>query len=242
MEKRRNKFELRSDLIDAVGTVLMTHGFAKLGITLVADEARVDKTVIYRNYRTFERLLDEYIREQDYWLRELKEYGKTEIQDHRSYLKMLLIEQFRFLYSNKEIQQLLIWELGDQTEITRSIPLRREAMSQALLEQYNNYFEHTDIDFNSASALLISGIYFAVLHMNKSTFCNTDIRKRTDKIKFEKTVEWLVDLIFDAKEKQKEKEQTVLRCIQQGLDEEITARITDLDIKEVKLLMNKYNL
>jgi AcrR family transcriptional regulator len=51
--RRRNTIAVKLDLIDAVGTVLKKHGFSKLGINVVAEEAGVDKNVIYRNFGDF---------------------------------------------------------------------------------------------------------------------------------------------------------------------------------------------
>jgi len=48
--------------------------FLKLGISIVADEAKVDKTVIYRNFGDFDKVLEAYIEKQDFWLLALKEH------------------------------------------------------------------------------------------------------------------------------------------------------------------------
>ncbi len=238
--KRRNKYELNVDLIDAVGKVLTKHGHSKLGIGIVSEIAKVDKTVIYRHFGEFKNLLSAYIDSQDYWLKTLGEYGKYEIIDHKYFLKKLLTEQFEFIYSNKEVQQLLIWELADKSPLTKSIPMKREAMSQGLLKQYNDFFKDSGVDFNSVSALIISGIYFAILHMDKSTFCNTNITKKADKEKFVEAINWLIDIIFDAKEARSEVEKIALRAINKGMDTELISEITNLP-QEIIIALEKEN-
>lgn len=231
---RRSKIQVKEDIIEAVGTVLAKYGFSKLGITLVAQEANVDKTVIYRNFEDFEKLLEVYVDRQDYWLRALKEYGKVKIEDHRGFLKKLFVDQFQFIYSNTELQQLLIWELGDHSEMTKSIPMRRESMSQGLLKQYNEYFRDTGIDFNSFSALIIAGIYFSILHKDKSTFCNTNITKKADREQYVEAIKWIVDLVFDAAERRNEIIEVAKKCLQEGLSIDAVARVTGLDIDVLK--------
>ena len=234
--KRRNKFELHIDLINAIGIVLTKYGHSKLGIGLVSEIAKVDKTVIYRHYGEFKNLLSAYIDSQDYWLKALGEYGKDEIIDHKYFFKKLLTEQFDFIYSNKEVQQLLIWELADKSPLTKSIPMKREAMSQDLLKQYEDFFKNSGVDFNSVSALMISGIYFAILHMDKSTFCNTNITKKADKEKFKEAINWLSDILFDVKDTSTEAEKIAIRAIVKGVNNKLISEITNLSLERIVAL------
>ncbi len=231
--KRRNKNEINTDLLNAVGTVLTEHGHSKLGIGLVAEIAKVDKTVIYRHYGEFKNLLSTYIDSQDYWIKALGEFGKEEIIDHRYFFKKILIDQFDFIYSNKEVQELIIWELSDKSPLTKSIPMKREAMSHELLAQYHDFFKGSGVDIKSVSALLIAGIYFATIHMDKSTFCSTDITKKADKEKFKESIGWLIDVIFDAKDTRSEVERIALRAINKGVDNQLICEITNLPIERI---------
>lgn len=233
---RRNTLQVKEDIIKAVGSVLSKQGFNRLGISLVAEEAHVDKTVIYRNFNDFEHLLEIYIERQDYWIKALKLVGNSKIDNYRAFSKKLFTDQFLFIYSNKEVQELLIWELGDHSKLTQSIPMRREAMSQGLLLQCKAYFKDTGIDFNSIAALIISGIYFSILHMDKSTFCNTDIRQKADKEKFIAAIEWMVDQLFDAVEEHKQMEEVARRCLKEGLAIDVIERITGFKPSEINKL------
>ncbi len=234
--RRRNTIAVKLDLLDAVGAVLKKHGFSKLGINIVAEEAGVDKNVIYRNFTDFDSLLEEFVEKQDYWLRTMKELGKTKIENHRELMKQMLIGQFKTIYSNKELQQVLIWELGDRDDITTSLAIKREVLSEGVINQYQSLLDDFGIDFNSIAAIMIAGIYYLILHKDKSTFCETDINQKSDKEKLLKSIEWLVDLIFDKKEALSELEEIAINAHKEGIALEIIAKITKLSTKRIKEL------
>ena len=232
--RRRNAIAVKIDLIDAVGEVLKKYGFAKLGINLVAQEARVDKNVIYRNYEEFDKLLKAYVEKQDFWFMALKEHGKEKIGDKRVFMKYLLAELFKVIYSNKEFQQLLIWELADKDDFTTDIAIKREVLSEGIFDQYRSLLDDYGIKFNSIAAILISSIYYLVLHREKSTFCETDLTKKSERDDFVKTIEWLTDLLFDKIEAASEAKRIAVNALEEGLSQETVAQITGLSLNTVK--------
>lgn len=236
--RRRNAIAVKIDLIDAVGEVLKKYGFAKLGINIVAQEARVDKNVIYRNYGEFDKLLEAYVEKQDFWFMTLREYGKDKIEDKRTFMKYLLADLFKIIYSNKEFQQFLVWELGDRDDFTTNIAVKREVLAEGIFDQYRSLLAEYDIKFNSIAAILISSIYYLVLHREKSTFCETDLTKKSERTDFIKTIDWLIDLIFDKIEAKNETERIATNAIKEGLDPEVVARISGLSLKKIQALIH----
>ncbi len=235
--RRRNAIAVKIDLIDAVGEVLKKYGFAKLGINLVAQEARVDKSVIYRNYGEFDKLLEAYVEKQDFWFMAMKEHGKQEIEDKRAFMKYLLVDLFKVVHSNKEFQQLLIWELGDKDDFTTSIAIKREVLAEGIFKQYRSLLDDYDIKFNSIAAMLISSIYYLVLHREKSTFCETDLTKKKEREEFLKVIEWLTDLLFDKIEAKNETERIATNALREGLEPEVVAKITGLSLDKTQALI-----
>lgn len=234
--RRRNAIAVKMDLINAVGSVLKKHGFAKLGINLVAQDAKVDKNVIYRNFENFDKLLEAYIEKQDFWLMTLKEHEREKIKDRRAFMKYILTDQFRSVYSNKEFQQLLLWELYDKDDFTTNIALKREILAGGILEQYRPLLDDYGVNFNFIIAILISAIYYMILHKDKSTFCETDLTKKNEQAGFIKTIEWLTDLIFDKIEAKNQAELIAANAIKEGIDLETISRITGLSVEKVKAL------
>ena len=239
--RRRNTIAVKEDIYDAVGSVLQKYGFSKLGINLVAEEAGVDKNVIYRNFTDFNTLLEEYVEKQDFWLRAIKELGKVKVENHRELTKQVLTEQFKTIYSNKELQQVLVWELGDKDNITTSLAIKREVLSKGLIDQYKPLLDDFGVNFNNIAAILIAGIYYLILHKDKSTFCNIDITKKKDREDFLKTIEWLVDLIFDKREALGQTEQIAINAHKEGIDIETISKITKLPTEKIKCIIYKQN-
>ncbi len=141
------------------------------------------------------------MKKQDYWLLRLKEYGDSEAENKRTFTKTILTEELEGLYKSKELQKLLIWELSDEDDIVTSLVLKREIMAEKLLDKGKYILKGYGINFNLIQAILIAGIYYLVLHKDKSTFCDMDLNKKTDRDELSRSIEWLVDFIYDKAEK-----------------------------------------
>jgi hypothetical protein len=168
----------------------------------------------------------------------LKEHGDQKIEDKRAFMKQMLNDQFKTIYSNKELQQLLIWELGDKDDFTTSLAIKREILSKGMVAQYETLLEDFDVNFNSIAAMMIAGIYYLILHKDKSTFCKTDICQKKDREEFIKAIAWLVDLIFDKREALSEAEQIAINAHKEGIDVETIAKITKLPTAKIQNLIS----
>lgn len=235
--RRRNTIAVKMDLIDAVGAVLKKHGFAKLGINLVAEEAKVDKNVIYRNFEDFNKLLEAYVEKQDFWFMAMKEHGSEKIEDRRAFMKYMLADQFKVIYSNKELQQLLLWELGDQDDFTTNVAIKREILAKGIFDQYRSLLDDYGVRFNFITAILISSIYYLILHREKSTFCETDLTRKKEREEFLEAIEWLTDLIFDKIEAKSETERIALNALSEGIEPETVSKITGLSLAKIRAFM-----
>ncbi len=235
--RSRKDIATKLALTNSVGKILKKYGYAKLGINLVAKEAAIDKTVIYRKFEGFDGLLRAYVEKQDFWLMKLKECGDNKIENHRAFMKEILISQFNALYTNEELQQLLIWELGDKDGFTNSIAIKRELLAEKLFEQIKTVLEEFDINLNNIYAVFISSIYYLILHKSKSTFCEMDLTKEEDTKEFIKTIEWMIDLIFDKKETANQMEQVAIDAYKEGVSIEAIVKITKLPTDRIKELI-----
>jgi len=89
-------------LIDAVGAVIRTKGYKKLGVNAVAKEADVNKKLIYRYFGTFDKLIEAYILENDYWMNISRKMEnviecKSDTRDMKEIIVSLLEGQFASL-------------------------------------------------------------------------------------------------------------------------------------------------
>ncbi len=233
VSRRTRDIAYRRALLKAVGKILKQQSYAGLGINAVAEEAGIDKTFIYRRYASFDGLLRAYVEKQDFWFDTLKKMEGLKIEDHRAFMKEILMQQFHAIYKNSEFQQFLVWELGDKDEFTTGIAVEREEMAGPLLAQTQTALESQGININIIYAVLIAGIYYLVIHKGKSTFCGIDIKKKEDIHEFERTMEWLIDTIFNTQESLSEKEQIAIRAYERGLSLADIADITQLPPQKI---------
>jgi len=231
-KKRRTNDQIKNDLLNAVGKALVEHGFANLGVNLIAEYAQVNKNTLYKHYNSFQDLLTQYIENQDYWLKVLYSLRDYKVTDFRGFMKELILRQHLAIYQSKEIKQLLIWELGELSDRTKAIAQERDDFSKEILQQYTEFFKDSEIDINIISAILIAGVYYLVLHKEHSTFCQVDINKEKDRIS--KGIEQLTDMIFDTL-KQRNREIDITRKMKaKGIDINVISEVTGFAIDEIK--------
>lgn len=192
---RRTKNAVDLAVMEAVGSLIEEVGFGKVTLTGIAVRAKIEPTVFYRRYTNLEQLFDEYTHKYDYWLAGITELMPTDLSQEAS-MKWILKNLIRALHKNKGMQQLLIWELSDDNATTRRTASLREKINEKLIQEMEQLFDSTGIDLNVLAALMISGIYYLILHRDRSTFCNVDFSSKTGRERLENTVDQLVSLIF----------------------------------------------
>ncbi|MCW3806068.1 TetR/AcrR family transcriptional regulator [Plebeiibacterium marinum] len=230
----------RLKLIKTIGLVLKERGYSKLSINLISEESGVDKAFIYRHYTDFDGLLKAYINQQDYWLKNLSKLEGHQIEDHREFMKGLLINQFNDIYNNEELQQFLIWELGDKEGFTTSVAIQREILAEGLYSQARDVFNRYNINANMIYAFFIAGIYYLILHKEKSTFGEFDFTEKQDVEEFIKTLNWLIDLVFDKLETDNKMDDVAIKAHQKGMEVDDIVEITGLSKNRVNTLIHKY--
>jgi AcrR family transcriptional regulator len=189
----KNSERTRQKFLDAVGEIIATKGYTGLGVNKIAKQAKVDKRLMYRYFSSFEDLIETYILEKDYWLRNSENggtYNQREGENLEEFISRLMVDQFDYFYDNKEVQGLILWEISEKNEVLNSIARTRENMASSLLSVFDNEISPKKIHFRSLSALLISGIYYMNLHrqVNDSTFCEIDINNPDDRQKLRETI------------------------------------------------------
>lgn len=227
-------------LMKTIGNVLKEKSFSKLSINVISEESGVDKAFIYRHFTDFEGLLKAYIEKRDHWLINLKEISKHPISDHRNFMKEVLSSQFKEIYANEEFQQFLVWELGDKVGFTSKVSIEREILAQPIFEQCKDVFASYRIDLNVIYAWLVAGIYYLILHKDVSTFCEYDFTQKQDVDEFLKTLNWVVDVLFDKLEADEKLDQIAIKAHAKGLSVDDVAEITGLSKNRINALVHSF--
>lgn len=239
--REKKSMQSKMALLKAIGKILKEYSYSMLSINLVSEMSGVDKAFIYRNYKDFEGLLKAYIDKQGFWLTTYKDKANDPIPDHRQYMKDVLIGFFNDLHKNEEFQQFLVWELGERGGFTSKVSVEREILAQPIFEKCKPIFEKYRIDLNVIYAWFIAGVYFLVLHKDVSTFCEYDFTLKQDIDELMKTINWMVDVLFDKLELENQMEQTVIRAYNKGITIDDIAEITNVPTNRVKALVCELN-
>ncbi len=194
-KKRRSKQVIEQAVMDAVNDLIEEVGFNKVTLTGIAARAEIEPTVFYRRYSNLDELFDVYSHKYDYWLAGIADLMPPNLTDEQS-MKWILLNLMRGLYKNRGMQQMLIWELSDDNPVTRRTATLREKINESLIRELEKRFDSSGVDLSVLAALIISGIYYLILHRNMSTFCNVDFSSKSGRDRLEKTVDQLISLLF----------------------------------------------
>lgn len=193
-------------LINAVAFIFKNEGYAGLGVNKVARQAEVSKKLIYRYFGSFERLIEAYVVETDYWMRFADHMRELKVPDNAPGMQKLLSQvmqnQFLFFQEDKEMQQLILWELSAKSDLMRSIHNTREAMGKQFLEMSDPYLKNKDVNFRAVAALLVGGIYYMTLHMrhNGGMFTDVDLSSDRGREAILNAIDQVVGMAFSAEE------------------------------------------
>ena len=199
----RNKELTKRKLIDAVGEILRQEGYAGLGVNKVAKQAGVTKRLIYDYFeQDFNRLIEAYILETDYWMMfadKVKELtDRHALTDQQKLITDILQNQFRYFHLDKQLQQLILWEITAKSPLMRSIHNVRESLGQQLFELTDTHFNQTHVNFRAVAALLVGGIYYSILHTrhNGGKFSDIDISTEQGREEMLRAIEMIVSWAF----------------------------------------------
>lgn len=197
----RNKERSKKKFLDAVGEILKTKGYAGLKINEIATTAGVDKKMIYTYFGGMDGLMDEYIRSQDYWSNVTTETLMPDANDGgKSFTKEMLLQQFDYVFNNKELQKLLLWRLSESRKSLTNMTNMQEENGEKLFKFIiDPHFEERSQDFRAVSAIIISGLYYLNLYssVNGSVFCGIDINTDDGRDKIKKAVSFLVEQTYE---------------------------------------------
>lgn len=201
----RNREKTESKILEAVSELVLKEGIKKLGINSIARKAGVDKVLIYRYFDGFNGLLKTYIRKQDFFANfakfsqeRIEDLNQDEIPDH---FKKIFLMQLSYLRNNKELQEILLWELSNKDEITDFIASEREKVGIEILNMLKSKASNFNVDIEAFSTLIICAINQIVLRSRTvDVFSGMDLTKEESWIRFENTIELIIDLLKIKKE------------------------------------------
>lgn len=200
----KNRALTERRLIDAVGAVIRTKGYKNLGVNAVAKEADVNKKLIYRYFGTFDKLIEAYILENDYWMNLSRKMEnviqcKSDPRDMKEVIVSLLEGQFTYFLEHPAMQDIILWEITEHADLLNSISNVREIIGHVIFEKMDTVFKDTGINLRAISAILVSGIYYMILHAkkNESTICEINVSSVAGQQGILKAVRQIINWAFE---------------------------------------------
>lgn len=231
---RRTRAELEANVFDAIRQLASEKGLAQISFTDIMQRADIQMSVLLKNYRSIDRLLDKYAYISDYWLHDLFNEEHPTDKAGEDLLKSTLKALAIYLYDNTDMQHLLVWELEADNPTTRRMARSREKHYKAAMEEYRRLFEGTDIPIDIIVGLLTAGTYYLILHRKRSTFFDVDYQRKENRERLYNTLEYLCNLIFSTLEEHNRTIEIARNFKQKGLPDDMIAECTGLSAEVVQ--------
>ena len=192
---RRTKKDIESRLFNGALAVIEEVGFSNLTIKALAKRAEIEPPVFYNRYHDMEDFVDKFVRKYDYWLGDTVKYSiKNDPMDDMSNILTNLVDA---LIESPAMQQLLAWEQSEDNHITRRTAQNREFNSKQAIEYFSDALKDCDVNFKFATAIMIGGIYYLIIHRKRSTFNLIDYTKKENIVELKENIQKMLRKIFN---------------------------------------------
>ncbi len=195
----RDKERTKQNIIDAAGRIIKEKGFKGITYTSVAKEAGVDRKLLYEYFENLEELIAIYLKQHDYWDKigaDKPEESMAEIS--HAFMSNLLQNQFRYFETSPQMQNIVLYELMVYNNTLREIVDKREEWGEKIFKLSDKTFKGTNVNFRAISAILVSAIYYLILHnkTNGSKTCGINISKPAGKKAILKGIDQILGWAF----------------------------------------------
>ena len=197
-------------------TQIKKKGFARVLVTDIVKRAKIEPIVFYNRFKNLDEFYDEFVKRYDYWISDLTRSFNPSIDSEKGYVDAIhtLLDA---LLDDSLMAELLRWEIAEGTTITERTAKLREIDFNAIISRYGQAC-HNDVDGLAISALIIAGIYFMVLHKDRSTFAGIDLNSTEGKQRIKTSIKQLGNMLYDFK-KNEDKRNRLAACLKrEGLD------------------------
>lgn len=234
---RRSKFTQYRDILDAIAELVGEEGFANISLTSISQITNIGGTVIVRNFGSLESLLDRYAQIFDYWYDDIIQTAKSGNPDEPEQLyREILCNTINSLYKNKNMRQLLLWEMTEENDTTKRVAYNREHIYDDVLNNYEEVFKDSGLDIRTMTGIIVAGISYLLMYRKKSSFLGVDYSQTKKKERLIKAVSDIVSLYFSALKQKKEIIVAAKNLKERGVDTAIIADCLHIDREVVEKL------
>lgn len=230
---RRTFASIENDIMEATKELIEENGISNLTLRSIAKKAKIEASVFYNRYNGLHDLLERFIERYDYWYSDIvKSFDNIRPEDYKQYFGEIFISLIKSLHENKSMQQILLWELMEDNNITRHTNKMREDYTKKMVNTLEESTKNNGSDVNAKviASILLSSIYFLIIHKGKATFCGIDFSKEDGQDLLADTIKKISSWLFS---KNKDILEVATKMKEKGIDMDTIAECTGLSIKEI---------
>lgn len=191
----RDRDMTEEKLINAVGELIVEDGFESLGVRKVAEQAGVNKTLIYRYFESLDGLIYAYMKKHDFWLNTSLE--QPDVLDIKDYLKAFYRREIAEYRGNTVLKRLKRWELSSDKDFVVEVRAQREKNGVQFMEMMSGFAKIDKEQLQAISALMDAGIsYLAMLEENCQMYNGIDIQSDKGWEQILKGIDALIDIMI----------------------------------------------
>lgn len=196
---RRSKADIEEAIHKAAVAQIKKKGFSLALVTDIVKRAKIEPIVFYNRYKNLDEFYGEFVKNYDYWLSDLVRNSVGEIGSEEGYSN--LIEKLMTnLMSDDIMTEILRWEIAEGNHITERTSRLRELHALELNNSYANIYNREDTDIAAITAIIVAGVYYLVLHKDRSTFAGIDINTLPGKRRILNAIRTLSSMMFGPEE------------------------------------------
>jgi len=229
---RRTNAEIKKSIFDAVYQIVKEKGFTVLSINLISEYSNVSPIIIGKRFKDLDDIIEQFLGRWEYWIDIFSDKNNERSKEsYQSTLEALL----DVIWKKKAIQQVLAWELVEDSSLLEPIILEREAKIEKMIKRYAPLFEGSEFDIRLMTAMFLSSIYYIAGYKKKEMFCGMNLKGNIGNLKILEGIIQLSNLVFDKVDKTTEKE-IAKKMLLRDDDVEKVSQITGLSKEEITKL------
>lgn len=233
---RRSNIAIERDVLNAVNSLVREKGFSKISLVAISQKANIEISVINRHFGSLEKLLDRYTQRYDLWLDDPLKAQINTSGDLESNLKTIVAKFISAIWKNKQLRELMIWEVSEDNPVTRKSAIRREITAKNIVSEYETLIIGTGFNPEAIFAVIVAGIYFILIRKAKSTFCLIDFSTKNGR---KELIDSVTNILMTLVHMQNTKGQVLdiaTKLKARGISDIIISEATGLSQEEVSIL------
>ena len=155
--------------MDAIAHIIEEKGVSSVTIKEVSKVSKTDVIVLERRYKTDEGLVRAYTSQFDFFLND-----HIGLDTSEAFFTDLITRFIDAIYKNKDMQSIMVWEMYEDSALTRKSARRREDTLTEFLPGFAKLIDEKRIMPEALFAVLTGGLYYVLLRGKRSTFCGID--------------------------------------------------------------------